>query len=95
MDKEQFAEWVKKVGPSVTKAAKLLGLSRETVYTYLRGAKIPRLVELACAALQLGVDGYSPDLSPAAAVPTSEPADDAPAALAGPFAGPGWLTPFD
>lgn len=68
MTKEQFKAWRKAMRLTQTGAARVLGLSRSTVELYERGTRrdnpdqvvlIPRTVELACAALILGVYRYS------------------------------------
>ncbi|WP_457094290.1 helix-turn-helix domain-containing protein [Microvirga sp. P5_D2] len=68
MEKEQFKLWRKTMGLTQTGAARVLGLNRNTIELYERGTRrddpnhvvsIPRTVELACAALLLGIHRYS------------------------------------
>lgn len=68
MTKEQFRLWRKAMGLTQTGAASVLGLNRNTIELYERGTRrddpnhvvsIPRTVELACAALWLGIRRYS------------------------------------
>jgi transcriptional regulator with XRE-family HTH domain len=68
MTKEQFKAWRKALKLTQTGAARALGLSRNTIELYERGSRrdipdqvvvIPRTVELACAALMLGIRRYS------------------------------------
>jgi DNA-binding XRE family transcriptional regulator len=83
MKADEFMRWRDGMGVTVAKAAEMLGLSRQTMYTYLRGdVPVPRAVELACAALELGVRSYPPAPLPS---PSSWPT---PGVLAAPFAGP-------
>jgi DNA-binding XRE family transcriptional regulator len=68
MTKEQFRAWRKAMKLTQTGAARALGLNRNTIELYERGMRrddpnhvvsIPRTVELACAALMLGIHRYS------------------------------------
>jgi transcriptional regulator with XRE-family HTH domain len=66
MASEQFRAWRHSLSLSQPEAAEALGLSRETVSNYERGSReggrpvsIPKSVELACAALAIGVRGYN------------------------------------
>lgn len=68
MTKEQFRAWRKAMKLTQTGAARALDLSRNTIELYERGTRrdnpnhvvpIPRTVELACAALMLGIHRYS------------------------------------
>ncbi len=68
MKKEQFKAWRKAMRLTQTGAARALGLSRNSIELYERGTRrddpdrivvIPRTVELACAALMLGIYRYS------------------------------------
>ena len=60
MTPDQFREWRLNLGLSQAAAARALGLSRSSVIDYERGFKrgtdraapIPRIVELACQALE-------------------------------------------
>ncbi|MBM1169610.1 helix-turn-helix domain-containing protein [Microvirga arabica] len=73
MTKEQFRAWRKAMKLTQTGAAQALGLNRNTIELYERGTRrdnpnhvvsIPRTVELACAALMLGIHRYGgPDES--------------------------------
>ena len=66
MTPEQFKAWRKHLALSQAEAATALGLSRGSVELYERGRRrederpvvIPKTVELACAALALGVSDY-------------------------------------
>lgn len=66
MTNAQFKAWRKHMGFTMAEAAKALGISPGSVELYERGARrdnsrpvvIPRPVELACAALALGIKGY-------------------------------------
>lgn len=68
MTKEQFRAWRKAMKLTQTGAARALDLNRNTIELYERGSRrdnpnhvvsIPRTVELACAALMLGIHRYS------------------------------------
>lgn len=66
MTNDQFKSWRKHMGYSMVEAAKMLGISTGSVELYERGARrednrpvlIPKPVELACAALALGMTSY-------------------------------------
>jgi len=63
MNKENFKTWRKKMGFTQQQAADALGLFRNTITNYERGARaedgraviIPRTVALACAAVEAGL----------------------------------------
>jgi transcriptional regulator with XRE-family HTH domain len=65
MTSEQFREWRQQLGLSQAAAARALGLGRSTIIDYERGKKrgtdraapVPRVVELACQALQAEATG--------------------------------------
>lgn len=80
MTKEDFLAWRKHNDFSVSKAARLLGLSRQTIYSYENGeSDIPEAVRLACSALQVGIRTWPPEVI----------VDHAPSGvLAAPFTGP-------
>lgn len=62
---EQFAHWIEWMGISKTKAAEMLGVSRQSVYDWTGGATpCPPMLSLACAALAHGLRGYSLPNSP-------------------------------
>jgi DNA-binding XRE family transcriptional regulator len=46
-----FSEWRKKLGLSLTEAAKLLGVGRRTIMGYLKKDELPPVVAIACRAL--------------------------------------------
>jgi transcriptional regulator with XRE-family HTH domain len=62
----QFKAWRKHMGLTIVEAAEALGVSEGSVELYERGARredgrpviVPKPVELACAALALGVKAY-------------------------------------
>lgn len=65
MTPEQFREWRTCMGYTLLEAAEVLDLSAGAVQSYEAGARpegrrvvIPRTVELACAALALGIRKY-------------------------------------
>ena len=67
MTPEQFKAWRKHRGETQAEAAKALGISKGSVELYESGQRrqadarsvvIPLTVELACAALSLGVTSY-------------------------------------
>jgi len=66
MTPEQFKAWRKHMNLSQQEAADALGLSKGSVDLYERGRRrederpvvIPKTVELACAALALGITRY-------------------------------------
>lgn len=66
MTPEQFKAWRKHMNLSQQEAADALGLSKGSVDLYERGRRrederpvvIPKTVELACAALALGITHY-------------------------------------
>jgi hypothetical protein len=56
MTSERFAYWLERLHLSNTQAAKALGCGINTITRYKKpGAKIPRYIALACAALAMGV----------------------------------------
>jgi transcriptional regulator with XRE-family HTH domain len=65
MTPEQFREWRTYMGYTLLEAAEALDLSSGAVQSYEAGARpegrrviIPRTVELACAALAVGIKKY-------------------------------------
>ena len=46
-----FSEWRKSLGLSLTEAAKLLGVGRRTIMSYLKKNELPLVVAIACRAL--------------------------------------------
>ncbi len=46
-----FAEWRRLLGLSLTEAAKLLGVGRRTIMSYLKKDELPAVVAIACRAL--------------------------------------------
>lgn len=64
MKPDQFKAWRKHMAWSQQEAADALGVSRNTVFLFERGERegrpveIPKTVELACAALALGIRSY-------------------------------------
>jgi transcriptional regulator with XRE-family HTH domain len=66
MTPDQFKAWRAHLGLSQQAAAEMLGLSKGSIELYERGTRrddnrpvvIPRTVELACAALALGIRAY-------------------------------------
>lgn len=59
MDSEQFKAFREAQKLTQTELANALGISRESVTKYERGVNpVPKPVELACAALKLGVESY-------------------------------------
>ena len=46
-----FSEWRKSLGLSLTEAAKLLGVGRRTIMSYLKKNELPSVVAIACRAL--------------------------------------------
>jgi Predicted transcriptional regulators len=66
MTPEQFKTWRERMGLSQIAAAEALGLSRGSINLYERGSRredgrpvvVPKTVELACAALTMGVRSY-------------------------------------
>jgi transcriptional regulator with XRE-family HTH domain len=65
MTSEQFKRWRNHLGLKQQEAAERLGISRESVSFYERGERdgkpvsIPRDIELACAALAIGLRSYN------------------------------------
>lgn len=61
MTSSEFRQWRVGMGYSQRRASEMLGLSQATVYWYelgIRGGKeveIPKVVELACKAIKMGV----------------------------------------
>jgi hypothetical protein len=51
MTGEDFAEWRKALGLSLTEAAGLLGVGRRTIMGYLKKDELPSVVAIACRAL--------------------------------------------
>ena len=98
MTPEQLTTWIAHMGISVSKACEMLGISRQTAYTWLRGeAPIPKAAELACAALTLGVRSYplperlnapGADSGPPGAASEPELDPGVEFVLAAPFSGP-------
>lgn len=66
MTSAQFKAWRKHMGLTIIGAARTLGVSRGSVELYERGARrednrpvaIPKPIELACAAIALGIRHY-------------------------------------
>lgn len=66
MTNDQFKAWRRHVGLTMVEAAKALGVSTGSIELYERGSrrednrpvKIPKPVELACAAVALGILKY-------------------------------------
>ena len=66
MTPEQFKAWRKQRGQTQTEAAASLGISKGSIELYEAGRRrdddrpvvIPKTVELACAALALGIETY-------------------------------------
>ncbi|MBX3537324.1 MAG: helix-turn-helix domain-containing protein [Chelatococcus sp.] len=66
MTPEQFKAWRKHLKLSQPEAAAVLGISPGSVFNYEKGARsedgrpvlIPKTVELACAAVALGIRDY-------------------------------------
>ena len=46
-----FAEWRMALGLSLTEAAKLLGVGRRTIMSYLKKDELPSVVAIACRTL--------------------------------------------
>ena len=83
MTGDQLTRWREFMGLSVTRAAAMLGVSRATYYSWAKGSvPIPKIAELACAALSLGVRSYPPVDSSSSVRP------DPSVVLAAPFSGP-------
>jgi len=59
MTAKEIAAWRKKLGLVQREAAARLGISRRSYQGYEAGAKIPKAIALACAALAHGLDNYS------------------------------------
>ena len=65
MTPEEFAAWRNHLGWTKKRAAEEIGISPESIANYERGARpegkvvIPKPVELACAALALGINRFS------------------------------------
>ena len=67
MTNTEFKAWRKHMGFSMAEAARMLGISTGSIELYERGARrednrpviIPKPVELACAALALGIKNYN------------------------------------
>ena len=51
MTGEDFSQWRKTLGLSLTEAAKLLGVGRRTIMGYLKKDELPPVVAIACRAL--------------------------------------------
>jgi hypothetical protein len=51
MTGDDFARWRTALGLSLTEAAKLLGLGRRTIMSYLKKDELPPIVAIACRAL--------------------------------------------
>ena len=59
MSPEQFKAWRKHMGFSQQEAAEALGASRRALQNYEKSEEaMPRTIELACAALALGIRSY-------------------------------------
>lgn len=58
MNSSTFRDWRRHLGLSQTAAADALGVSPRMVVYYEAGRDIPKPVELACAALALGIRSY-------------------------------------
>lgn len=66
MTPEQFKAWRAHMKLSQVSAADALGISRQSIENYERGSRrederpviIPKTVELACAAIALGIKSY-------------------------------------
>ena len=59
MTPQQFKAWRKRLGLTQARAADAIGMSLTQIKNYEAGrADIPRYVELACAALALGLNRY-------------------------------------
>ena len=66
MTPEQFKAWRTRRGQTQAEAARSLGLSKGSIELYEAGQRrddgrpvlIPKTVELACAALELGITSY-------------------------------------
>jgi DNA-binding XRE family transcriptional regulator len=65
MTPDQFRAWRKRIGKNQQDAGALIGISKESVGNYEAGrrrdggeAPIPKTVELACAAVELGMTEY-------------------------------------
>ena len=86
MTGDQLKQWQTHQGLSVVKAAQMLGVSRNAFYVWTRGEQpVPKAVELACAAITLGVRSYPPSSEESAAM-ASKSAESF--VLAAPFSGP-------
>jgi transcriptional regulator with XRE-family HTH domain len=84
MTGEQLQQWREHQGLSVVKAAQMLGVSRNAFYLWTRGEQpVPKAVELACAAITLGVRSYPPSDDSSAVSKSAESF-----VLAAPFSGP-------
>lgn len=92
MTNDEFKAWVKHQAIPVTKLAELLGVSRNSLYQYMRGdAEVPKAISLACAAITIGVREYP--LREAKPVASQEQTI---AVLAAPFSIPMWgVNPFN
>lgn len=51
MSGEDFSDWRKKLGLSLSEAARLLGVGRRTVMGYSKKSELPAVVTIACRAL--------------------------------------------
>lgn len=56
MTKEEFRSWRRRMGLTQIQAAKRLGCHVRTIENYERYGNITRIVALACAALEAGID---------------------------------------
>jgi hypothetical protein len=84
MTGDQLEQWRVHTGMPVTKVVGVLGVSRNAWYTWVKGTQpVPKAIELACAAVSLGVRSYPPSSS--SVEPTGA---DVGFVLAAPFTGP-------
>jgi hypothetical protein len=66
-----FAKWRSVLGLSLTEAAKLLGVGRRTIMTYLKKDELPAVVAIACRALARDKHLLAAHYVPARKIPTS------------------------
>jgi transcriptional regulator with XRE-family HTH domain len=87
MNAKEFTRWRKMMKFSVAQAAEALGVVRQTVYTWERGeVAVPKAVELACAAIVMGVSDY-PRVGVLQPKPEGSDESESIGALAAPFSG--------